>query len=651
MWYPSDYEIFHGMKQNFSRTERGFSWPAFWNIDDCTHNVRFKKIYKLVEDEYIDVSIIGQGYIKINNKMFACGNKLFCKAGTVEIIIAVGNMQGLPSAFVEGKTINSDSSWVVDDYTKNWVSVGCNDLYTDNQSNPNKFDFSYKSVYPVVSNEADGLFYDFGKEIMGKITIKNNMSNQNLKICYGESEKEAHDVDNCYYWDSVCADEQNWNSDTKAFRYIFIPNAPMGKFDVYADLEYVDRKMLGEFKCNDKLINKIWDISAYTFELTSRMFFLDGIKRDRWIWSGDAYQCYFINRYLFFDEEICKRTIIALRGKDVVKQHINTIVDYSLLWIISIEDHYYATADIKFLEIIFERMKILVDYCIKRTDDKGFIVGSVDDWVFIDWADMDMEGPVCAEQILFAQCLSSIINCCKVLEKPYNEYEKRHDKLISNLNKYFWDSKKGAYINGYVSGKHDVTRQANIFAILFNIADDKKRASIAHNVLLNDDIDPITTPYFKYYELEVLCKLGYLGEVMQIIKEYWGGMIDQGATTFWEKFDPKEDRQEQYSMYEDKYGKSLCHAWGASPIYLIGRYFIGLCPIEPGYKKFRISPKLNSFTNFTCKFPVKNGIVKLDFNNNKLCVISDVSGGVLNYKGKEYIIKKDNELVINNVVL
>ena len=30
IWYPGDFELYHGMKQNFSRVERGFGWPAFW---------------------------------------------------------------------------------------------------------------------------------------------------------------------------------------------------------------------------------------------------------------------------------------------------------------------------------------------------------------------------------------------------------------------------------------------------------------------------------------------------------------------------------------------------------------------------------------------------------------------------------------------
>ena len=32
IWYPGDFELYHAMKQNFSRVERGFGWPAFGRV-------------------------------------------------------------------------------------------------------------------------------------------------------------------------------------------------------------------------------------------------------------------------------------------------------------------------------------------------------------------------------------------------------------------------------------------------------------------------------------------------------------------------------------------------------------------------------------------------------------------------------------------
>lgn len=55
--------------------------------------------------------------------------------------------------------------------------------------------------------------------------------------------------------------------------------------------------------------------------------------------------------------------------------------------------------------------------------------------------------------------------------------------------------------------------------------------------------------------------------VMDETINYWGAMIKEGATTFWERYDPEEKGAEKYAMYGRKYGKSLCHAW-ARPLFI-----------------------------------------------------------------------------------
>ena len=45
IWYPGDFELYHGMKQNFSRVERGFGWPAFWKSEGFRNRVAFRRTY------------------------------------------------------------------------------------------------------------------------------------------------------------------------------------------------------------------------------------------------------------------------------------------------------------------------------------------------------------------------------------------------------------------------------------------------------------------------------------------------------------------------------------------------------------------------------------------------------------------------------
>ena len=68
------------------------------------------------------------------------------------------------------------------------------------------------------------------------------------------------------------------------------------------------------------------------------------------------------------DAEIDQRTILALRGNDPMTKHINTIVDYSLLWLLGVDYHNEGYGDRDFLELVYPMMVSLMEFCIGRRE-------------------------------------------------------------------------------------------------------------------------------------------------------------------------------------------------------------------------------------------------------------------------------------------
>ena len=202
-------------------------------------------------------------------------------------------------------------------------------------------------------------------------------------------------------------------------------------------------------------------------------------------------------------------------------------------------------------------------------------------------------------------------------------YERERVLLLEQIERCYWDAEKAAYIDSFTSGKRRVTRHANVFAILFDIADEERKSKLAQSVLFNDAVPAITTPYFRFFELEALCRLGCLDEVLRQIKAYWGGMLKLGAVTFWEEFDPQKPLEQQYEMYGDPFGKSLCHAWAASPIYLLARYFVGLRGLEPGGARYLIKPQEGVFASLHCSFPMGEKQLRIDWEQGELYVLEE----------------------------
>lgn len=633
IWYFGDLELYHNCRMHMRRAEYDYHFPPFWRLDDAHKNVVFRKECKLDKPGVIRAWANGRGMLEVDGKRYSFTGKEIALAAGRHVIEAKLMSEDVPLLFISG-AVETDESWDVTCYDGKWVKAGMNWYFRFPDKCPVKFPFVYTPLQPAAVEEVDGGFlYDFGQENFGVITLGDTVEETLLRC--GESREEALSDE------AILQEKLPINGTARltarAFRYIWVSR----RVEVKAESELLPLRKRGSFSCSDPLLTRIWDVAHHTFHLCSREVFLDGIKRDRWCWSGDAYQSYFINRYCFHDRELMRRTIIALRGRDPVPSHLNTILDYSFYWIMSLEDYRMMIGDDGFVQRLWPLAVSLMDYCLARRDENGFAINEGNGWIFIDWADMDKEYALCAEQMLLRRALEAMARLSDLMGEDGSHYQTQADALAEKIDKYFWDEEKGAYIDSFASGRRNVTRHANIFALLFGYAGDK-RDRILHNVLLNDQVPAIRTPYFKFYELDALCQAGEHAEVLRRIRAYWGSMIDGGATSIWEEYSPDEPMESQYGMYGDKFGKSLCHAWGASPIYLLGRWFIGVEPTSPGYATFDVRPEAAGLDWFEGNVPIGPwvGEVHIRVQGDVCTACATVDGGTLYWKGRAYPLEK-----------
>ena len=647
IWHYGDYEIFHTMNIHLRREQRGFHIPPIWKITTPYASVRFLKSFYCESAGYLICYMNGEGRVSVDGKGYCPNTRIELAKGDHKIDIQVSNRGGLPAIFVESDVCPSDESWICNHFAGSFSAVGYNSYFCRSDQDPESFPFEYKNVLPVAKESIEGgAVYDFGTELFGYLNIDGADEKAELGVFYGESREEAIDTEYTHIFENICG-KKTYRLRQRAFRYIYIKNAT-SDIEISADHEYLPLEAKGSFSCDAPLVNDICSVAAYTFHLNCREAFLDGIKRDRWVWSGDAYQSARINRYLFADKEIEQRTLLGLIGKEPIEQHINTILDYSLLWIIGLYEHYTTYGDREFLSRIYPMAKKLLEFCETRLNRDGFIEGQSGDWTFVDWSDIEKIGAVCAEQMLLIKTYWVMGSMAKTLgEGSYDELLRKGDALKRRVNEYYWNQEKGAFIDSYVSGNANVTRHANIFAVMYDIATEEQSQSILKNVLKNDKITKITTPYFEGYELDALAKLGDLAAVEDMIISYWGGMINLGAATVWEEYHPEMSGAEHYAMYGGKYDKSLCHAWGAGPIYLFGRYYLGVYATGVGYETFTVEPNLGGFNEISGTVPISNGdtvTVKLD--RERLEVVTSRAGGTLVWDNKCYALKPNEPLII-----
>lgn len=674
IWYPGDYEIWLGNRMNNNRTERGAFFPPFWKTDSHFVTVEFSKQLDLAQPEEIEIAAEGKYNVKFDGKLqFGMPDKFTLPAGKHSLNIKVWNQSTPPSIYVKGRSVNSDGTWKVTNEDKEWIdeSGKASDTSATEYALAGYWDFNDINTPPskvsplryepmsYVSAEdkpADGgRLYDFGKETFGRIVLKDIVGHGTVNIYYGESPEEALDLDHCETLDKIrfSADDVRdlatnvsvRNSgdytldNTKAFRYVYVaPESGVKVGDVAMLYEYAPVEYRGSFRCSDPELNRIWDVGAYTMHLTTREFFIDGIKRDRWVWSGDAVQSYLMNYYLFFDSPTVKRTTRLLRGKDPVTAHINTIMDYTLYWFNGIYDYYLYTGDKDFVKELYPRMQSLMEYVLGRTNKDGMLEGMTGDWVFVDWADFPMskQGALSFEQVLFCKSLETMKLCADIVgdTADADRYGKLASELRGKLIPTFWDESRQALVHNVENGRKSdqVNKFANMFAINYGFFDAPTTKSVMENVMLNPSVPAITTPYMRFYELESLCSQGMQEQVLGEMKDYWGGMLREGATSFWEKYVPTDSGSQHLAMYGRPYGKSLCHAWGASPVYLLGKYYLGVVPVKPGYEEFSITPVLGGLKWMEGSVPTPDGDISVYMNDREIRIKATEGKGYLNIR-------------------
>ncbi|NVM62314.1 hypothetical protein FHW88_000590 [Mucilaginibacter sp. SG538B] len=670
IWYPGDYEVWLSNRMQNRRTERGAFFPPFWKLDSHYVLVDFHKDFMLANPETVELAVEGQYNVKLDGKALAGYPKnIHVPAGRHRLSLKVYNQAAAPSIFVKGQQLVSDTSWLVTYEDKEWIdeSGKTSDISATKYVNAGNWNFDSADKLPSAfrlpteehkpektERKEHSILVDFGKETFGYAKLIGLKGKGNIKLCYGESKEEALSLSACELLDSVYIDQPQKTDYTmegsRAFRYINVLfDDHVNADDVSMLYEYSPVEQRGGFKCSDELVNKIWDVSAYTLHLNTREFFIDGIKRDRWIWSGDAYQSYLMNYYLYFDSPTVTRTLYALRGKDPVTSHINTIMDYTFYWFMGIYDYYQYTGDKSFIKQMYPRMQSLMSYCLQRRDKNGLMEGLPGDWVFIDWADkLSKKGEVSFEQLLLCRSLETMALCANIMDdKAGNEqYQKLSADLKSKIFSLYWNSDKHAFVHSLVDGKQsdNVTRYTNMFSIFFNYLNPGQQQEIKKYVLLNDNIQKITTPYMRFYELEALCAMGEQSYVLKEMKDYWGGMLNLGATSFWEEYNPSKTGADRYAMYGRPFGKSLCHAWGASPIYLLGKYYLGVKPTAPGYQQYVIEPKLGGLQWMEGSVPTVDGDIKVSCSTKQIKVSSNTGTGLLRFTSTSKPVCKEGEI-------
>ena len=481
---------------------------------------------------------------------------------------------------------------------------------------------------------------DFGKELCGgiKITVQMVIGESKygkMRLAFGESVMEAmsslgeknlcndHSIHNTILdvssMSNICFGETG-------FRFLKIEalDRDLHIKGVVAKPSYKEAVYQGSFECNDSLLNQIWETGAYTVNLNMNEFVWDGIKRDRLVWIGDMHPEVATISAVFGNDACVPNSLDFVKNNTPTDRWMNNIATYSMWWILIHHDWYEHFGNYEYLLEQKDYMKEVLQHAVQWVEDgmplsieNGKPMYNIEH--FVDWSShktpAELEGTKavfclgmdCAARMMESMEEAVLASRCRACAEKL-----RTEQTYALLNK-----------------------RVAALMILADIPSKEAKALLA-----GSSAEEMSC-FMGYYVLLAKAKLREYTEALDIIRSYWGGMLQMGATTFWEDFDIRwmENAgrideivpENQKDIHGDfgrfcytQYRHSLCHGWASGPTAYLSQYVLGVHIIEPGCKKVLIKPQLGDLEWVKGTYPTPYGNISLEHRMENGEIISQI---------------------------
>ena len=492
-----------------------------------------------------------------------------------------------------------------------------------------------KNLCRFISTEENkpGILLDYGKEIHGGVKIsmgiRESKTPLKLRLRFGESVGEAmsdiggsQNATNEHSLRDYIV-EVPWLGSIEVgetgFRFLRIDVVEAGEDaplkSVEATFIYKDIPYLGSFKSSDKRLNEVWATGAYTVHLNMQNYLWDGIKRDRLVWVGDMHPEVMTINTVFGTNEVVPKSLDLARDQHPLPQWMNGISSYSMWWILIHKNWYDYHGNLGYLKEQKQYMISLLNYLSTFIDeDHKEILNGVR---FLDWP--TSEDPIAVHAGLQAMMVMTFEAGSNMMATLNQEaLQKKYAKIAKQLKKHHPEG--------------NTTKQAGALLSMANLADAKK---VNAEILTKDGVQRMST-FYGYYILEAMAKAEDYSGGIKVIKDYWGGMLDLGATTFWEDFDILDTEnsgridalqiENELNIHGDfgeycyvGYRHSLCHGWASGPTPWLTQYILGVNVLDGG-DTVKLVPHLGDLEFVNGTFPTKYGVLEISHTilNGKL---------------------------------
>lgn len=474
---------------------------------------------------------------------------------------------------------------------------------------------------------APALLLDFGREVAGRVIVASDCKCEaRILLSYGESEGEALSGENYLGTNLLRVPPQGIARGPKSgFRYAwlrFVGGAPQTAFQSIRleGITYPVRYQ-GSFASSDPLLNRIWQTAAYTAHLCMQDGVWDAPKRDRGWWAGDLAVSGPVISDVFDDRFLLDRTLAHLIPP--VNHDVNGIPGYTALWIVTEANLYRHFGGKAALEEKHGTLLQLLRQMDSEVEASGHFVNRHHSWLFFDWApDMFAFTPE-AEEGTELEFVLGYRQGAWLLEQlgdsaEAQQYRARADSLAAAARKQYLSA------NDTFGDRW----QLNAMAVLAGVALPQDYPAIWSQVFRdigrNGTQTQTVSPYFNDFLIEAMARMGHREAALNWMREYWGGMLAENATSFWEAYDLRWPKIHPHLHLQADgttgYFVSLAHGWSSGPASWLMQEVLGVRALDAGFSKVQIRPDLGDLKWLRGSMATPRGPVRVNVDERHIQV-------------------------------
>ena len=418
----------------------------------------------------------------------------------------------------------------------------------------------------VEFEDGDHAIFDFGAELCGGVRILTYMgANVPVRIRFGESLTECcaeiggeMNATNDHSLRDMTVMLQRYSDMTfgqTGFRFVRLDF--MGKVElkcVVAESHCLQKKAKYVYGGKDATIQKIYETAKHTVDLcASSGYVWDGVKRDRLVWIGDMHPEMLALTTLYGRMPEIERSLDFVKKQSPLPEWMNAFPTYSMWWIIILADYYQRTGAKSFTEKQLDYLEGLIAQMDEHVKENGELNYP---FYFVDWPTREKPDELAGVRAINIMAMNKAIE----LLQSFGRSTAYAEKLLNKLLKISIEAETSKQVLGLK------------YCALGELSESDRKKLVAGGA-------KGMSTFMSYYVLKAVASFDKKAAIA-MMKEYYGAMLEKGATTFWEDFDlewtKNSCRIDEFPTAGQKdihggfgaycyigFRHSLCHGWSA----------------------------------------------------------------------------------------